>query len=168
MPITFERAWEFFLLPLVVLTLLGLAWPCRRRIGQGLALRVRLILFALIPIAAAGPIGLPDRQVTARQVVMVDTSASVGDAAYAAIERQLGGLSAPQTLVVQFAEQPRLVSAPDQPWLSAADATHGTDLEGALRFAGQLLGATVEGGATVGSRPDSILLVSDGLATEGD
>src|SRR5687768_12956407 len=119
MPTTFERAWVFFLLPLVVLTLLGLAWPGRRRRGQWLAVLVRLILFALITIAAAGPIGLPDRQATARQVVLVDTSASVGDAAYAAIERQLGSLSAPQTLVVQFAEEPRLVSAPDQPWLSA-------------------------------------------------
>ena len=168
MPITFERAWVFFLLPLAVLTVLGLAWPGRRRRGQWLAVLVRLVMFTLITIAAAGPIGLPDRQATARQVVLVDTSASVGEAAYAALERQLGSLSAPQTMVVQFAEQSHLVSAPDQPWPSTADATHGTDLEGALRFAGQLLGTTVEGGATAGSRPDSILLVSDGLATEGD
>jgi hypothetical protein len=168
MPLTFERAWVFFLLPVCGLALLALAWPGRARRGQLVAVLVRLVMFGLILVAAAGPIGLPDRASTARQVVLVDTSASAGTAAYRALEPQLGTLSAPQTMLAQFAEQPHLVSAPDEPWPSTADATSGSDLEGALRFAGQLLGTTVAGGAAPGSRPDSIVLISDGLATEGD
>jgi Mg-chelatase subunit ChlD len=168
MPLTFERAWVFFLLPVVVVALLLLAWPGRRRRGQPLAVLVRLVMLVLLIIAAAGPIGLPDRAATARQVVLVDTSASLGTAGYAALQRQLGGLSAPQTLVAQFAEQPHLVSAPEGAWPSVDDAASGTDLEAALRFAGQLLGTTVEGGQAPGSRPDSVVLISDGLATDGD
>ena len=175
MALTFERAWVFFLLPVLALALLVLAWPGRRRRGQGVAVLVRAIMLVLVAIAAAGPLGLPAAEATARQVVLVDSSASVGTAAYAALQRQLGatgprfrtGVSAPRTLVVQFAEQPHLVSAPDQPWPNAEDSASGTNLEGALRFAGQLLGATVGGGAGA-ARPDSILLVSDGLATSGD
>ena len=167
-PLTFERAWVLFLLPVVVLALLVLAWPGRRRRGQALAILVRLVMFVLILIAAAGPVGLPDRVAAARQVILVDTSASVGAAAYAVLQSQLGGLSAPQSLVVQFAEQPQLVSAPDEPWPALAAAASGSDLEGALRFAGQLLGTSAEGGSAPGSRPDSIVLLSDGLATEGD
>lgn len=168
MPLTFERVWVLFLLPVVGLAVLALAWPGRRRRGQWVAVLVRLVMLALVLIAAAGPIGLPDQAATARQVVLVDTSASVGAAAQAALERQLAQVSAPQTLVVQFGAQPRLVSEPDEPWPALAASAGGTDLAGALRFAGQLLGTTVEGGAAPASRADSIVLLSDGLATEGD
>ena len=45
---------------------------------------------------------------------------------------------------VQFAEQPHLVAAPDEPWPSTADAASGTDLAGDYRAVSAQLGLTAD------------------------
>jgi uncharacterized membrane protein len=124
-------------------------------------------MLSLILVSLAGPVGLAAGSTATRQVILVDRSASVGEAGMAALDPALEGLSSPQTLVAQFAERPGLVTEPDRPWPMPDAPTRGTDLEAALRFGGELLGARPDSNLPP-SPAGTILLISDGLATSGD
>lgn len=167
MTLTFERLWVLLLLPVALLIVAALAWPTRRQRGTWLAALLRVLMLTLLLAALAGPVAMRAGSATTRQVVLVDRSASVGDAGLEALTPALGRLNPPHSLVVQFAERPSLVVEPDEAWPALDAPDRGTDLEAALRFAGELLGARPEGGRPSGEA-GSVLLISDGLATRGE
>ena len=166
MALTFERWWALLLLPaaLLVVALLAALSPARRQRANWLAAGLRWLMLALVVLALAGPVQVGQAALGARQVILVDRSASVGEAAYDALVNELARASSPQTLIVQFADTPALVNAPREDWPAVPSATRGTDVAAALRFAGALLGARA--GDTVSA--GSVLLISDGRATTGD
>ncbi len=167
MTLTFERLWVLLLLPAALLAVVLLAWPTRRQRATWLAALLRFLVLSLVVVALAGPVALAAGSATTRQVILVDRSASAGDAGLTALDAALDRLSPPQTLVAQFAERPGLVTEPRRAWPAPDAPTRGTDLEAALRFAGELLGARPTNNVPPGEA-GSVLLISDGLATRGD
>src|SRR5262245_29491280 len=128
MPLSFERLWMLLLLPVALLAVIALALPTRRQWGTWLAAFLRLLMLSLLIVAMAGPVALAAGSATTRQVVLVDRSASVGEAGLAALDPALGRLNVPQTLVAQFAERPGLVTEPNRDWPAPDAPTRGTDL----------------------------------------
>lgn len=158
MALSFDRPWVLFLLPTLALALLLVAWVKKTRNVLGPALRYGL--FTLLILAAAGPRPFrPKIEVLPRQVIVLDGSASVDPASLAAIQAALStsGLTSDEAVVVQFGQEPRVVGNWAEAWPEAEGGTVGTHIARALDFAGQMTG-----------RSESIVLVSDGLATEGD
>ncbi len=142
--------------PLLVAVTLWWAWRIRAR--SWLAVGVRLVVITLLVLALANPGGQIAAN-SARLVVLVDRSASMNAADLAALQNDIAARFAlPQSLVVQFAAQPQLVADPEADWPEPGDREAGSDIAGALNFAGQLL---------AGGR-GSVLLVSDGAQTTGD
>lgn len=158
MALSFDRPWVLLLLPILALLLVLVAWLRRTRNVLGPA--IRYFLMTLLIIAAAGP-GRVQPQVEAapRQVIVVDGSASVDQAALTAVQAGLAnsGLTNEEAVVVQFGARPHVVGNLAEAWPAAEGATVTTNLEQALDFASQMTDSS-----------ESILLVSDGLATEGD
>jgi len=148
--------WALLLWPLLVALVVG--WARRVKARSGWAVGVRLVIVTLLVLALANPGGQTAANVT-RLVVLVDRSASMSDADLTALQRAIAARFAmPQSLVVQFAAQPQLVPDPKETWLELPDREAGSDIAGALNFAGQLL---------AGGR-GSVVLISDGAQTEGD
>jgi Mg-chelatase subunit ChlD len=141
-----------------LLVALTLWWARRIRARSWSAIGVRLVVITLLVLALANPGGQMAAE-GARLVVLVDRSASMNAAGLAAMQNDIAARFAlPEMLVVQFAAQPQLVVDPEAGWPEPGDREAGSDIAGALSFAGQLLA----GGQ------GSVLLVSDGAQTTGD
>lgn len=158
MAMSFERPWILLLIPALGLVLLLVAWLRRTRNILGPAMRYGLA--TLLLLAAAGP-GRFRQAVEAppRQVIVVDGSASVDPGALAAVQTGLAnsGLTSAEAVIIQFGAEPRVVGNWAEAWPPAQGGTLSTNLEAALDFAAQMAGPG-----------ESVLLVSDGLATDGD
>lgn len=158
MALSFERPWILLILPLLAALLLLIAWF--KRSSQIGALLMRFALVTLLILGAAGPRRFrPDPESLPRQVIVLDGSASVEAGALNAVQQALASarLTADEAVVVQFGLRPSVVGDWATTWLPAEGAAVGTNIERALDFAGQM---TAPG--------ETVLLVSDGLATEGD
>ena len=158
MALTFERPWILLILPVLAVLLLLVAWLKKsRHIAAPL---MRYALMTLLIFAAAGPRRFqPEPEILPRQVIVLDASASVDPGTLTAVQNALAesGLTADEAVVVQFGQKPGVVGNWTETWPAAEGGTVSTNIESALDFVGQM---TAPG--------ESILLVSDGLATEGD
>lgn len=149
-------------MPLAFLLLIPAAafWGLARR-HRGLAGRAVTLL--LLVFALAGP-RLPTREPGGTIYILVDRSASVGDAAASALPQALALLASrrAQVGVITFAEQAQVVSPPGSrpagEFPAAALSPWGTDVASALELALALLPPG----------PGELLLLSDGRATTGD
>ena len=158
MALSFDRPWVLYLLPTLALVLLVVTWLKKTRNVLGPAIRYGL--FTLLILAAAGPKPFrPKAEVLPRQVIVLDGSASVDPTALAAIQQALAAshLTNDEAVVVQFGQEPRVIGNWAEAWPEAGGGTVGTNIARALDFAGEMTNPS-----------ESILLVSDGLATEGD
>jgi Ca-activated chloride channel homolog len=158
MALSFDRPWALLLWPALLVVLFVLA---RRRGLRGmLALALRVAIITLLVLGLAGPTRATSPAEHGRTVILVDRSASINERVLLDVQAAISqaGLTAPETMVVQFGQQPQLVSDPAGAWPSVAGLDQGTDLAAALDFAGQLLA----------SQAGTLILASDGAATTGD
>jgi uncharacterized membrane protein len=147
-----------FLLLLLLLPLGYLLWRWRgARVARGV-LALRLAIVALVVLALAEPLlGRPGGS-DGTQVLLVDQSDSLGETGKAALRQQAGALARSSgARVLYFGAN---TAAPAQDPGAAPPELRGdaSDIAGALRAAGELIGA----------RGGRVLLLSDGGQTRGD
>ncbi len=162
--ITFQQPAALIFLPLLWLALLLLAW--RRRFKPFGAFLLRLLVLVFITLALSRPTLTPPtaasaEEVAQRRILLVDQSASLGTAGQAALRAEAGRLaqeSPSHTELVYFAQRPLVVPPFTSP--ASAEEVGGrlTNLAAALRTGVKLLNG----------QPGRLLLLSDGLANEGD
>ncbi len=153
------------LLLLAWLMLLLISW--RRRFKPFGPLLLRLAIIVLIAAALARPVFVPpgfnsDPQPQERLVLLVDQSASLGQAGQAALRAEAGRLAQenPNSTILFFADRAVVVPAANEarvePELPLNPAY--SNLAGALALGAELLK----------ERPGRLALLSDGLPTGGD
>lgn len=179
--IILQQPWVWPVLLLVWLLLVGAAWQRRfRPFGPFL---LRLLIAVLVTLALARPVFLPpetpaaEAETAERQILVVDQSASLGEAGRQALQGETARLAgqAPGSLTIFFAGQPALALPSDEARPQNSDSTdsmntdsmnvestninpESTDLAQAL-----LLGAEMLTG-----QPGRLVLLSDGRPTVGD
>ncbi len=157
--IVLQQPWLLLILLAAWLLLIGLAW--RRRFRPFGPFVLRLLIAVLVTLALARPIYLPEAtaaedEAPPRQVVLVDQSASLGEAGQQALQAEAARLAqeAPDTLTLLFADRPLLLPAETQLSLNPEI----TDLARALSLGAELLN----------DQPGRLVLLSDGVPTTGD
>lgn len=156
-----------WLLPPLVMLLLALAW--RRRLKPFVPLLLRLIIAALAVLALARPIRLPpaiasDSSTTERLVLLVDQSASLGELRQALRSEAVRlAQASPESEILVFADRPVLLSDPRAPMLNKEAWELRLNPEISNLAEALSLGARLLAG-----QPGRLVLLSDGLATDGD
>jgi Ca-activated chloride channel family protein len=143
-----------FLLLLALLPALALAWRWRGGRIPAAALALRLLSVTLLVVALAEPIRARPSGAPGRLVLLVDQSASLGEAGKAALYTQAAALARAQPDRVKVLYFGANTAAIEDTPIKADN----TDIAGALRAARELAG-------TGGGR---IVLLSDGAQTRGD
>lgn len=165
--VTLQQPAVLIFLPLLWLVLLLLAW--RRRFKPFGAFLLRLLILVFITLALSRPVltppaAAPPEEVAQRRVLLVDQSASLGTAGQAALRAEADRLaqeSPTLTKLVYFAQRPLVVPSQPSPHSSFSEEQVGeqlTNLAEALRTGVKLLNG----------QPGRLILLSDGLANEGD
>ncbi|MEW5956834.1 MAG: VWA domain-containing protein [Chloroflexota bacterium] len=153
-----QQPWLLLILLAVWLLLIGLAWWRRFRPFGPFVLR--LCIAVLVTLALARPVYLPAataaEEPPPRQVILVDQSASLGQAGGLALQAEAARLAraAPGALTLYFAGRPLLLPVASELSLDP----EMTDLARALSLGAELLNA----------QPGRLALLSDGLPTTGD
>lgn len=159
--ITFQTPGVLWLLPLVWLLLMLSAW--RRRFRPFGLFLLRLAIIVLMALALSRPVQSPptpaaetetpaEATVSPRWVLLVDQSASLGRAGQEALRNEATRLAAaaPEAITLFFADRPAMAAAALNP--------ETTDIAGALALGAELLA----------DRPGRLILLSDGLPTDGE
>lgn len=147
-----------FLLLLLALPLGYLLWRRRGpRVTRGV-LGLRLAIVALVVLALAEPLLGRPAGGSGTLVLLVDQSDSLGDAGKAALRQQAGLLARAGDVRTLFFGANSAPAGQDPAAVPAGLRGDASDLAGALRAAGELIGAA-------GGR---VLLLSDGGQTRGD
>lgn len=158
-------------LPLLWLLFLFFAW--RRRFRPFGAFILRLGIIVLVVLALSRPAFVPpsaasQAAASQRLVLLVDQSASLGEAGQQALRAEAARLAqeAPNSLTVYFASRP-VVTAPDLPPETGATTAspEAADLNPTLT---NLAEALTLGAQLLNDQPGRLLLLSDGLANQGD
>lgn len=175
--IVFQNPWALsVVLPLAWLILILYSW--RRRFKPFGAFLLRLIIIVLLAVALAQPASVPAGDIAAsagvpqRLVVLVDQSASLGQAGPQALQAEAARLveNHPDAFTVYFADRPVLVNRV----LTSGDAQAGpaaTTLaqSDTLDFTvSNLAEALTLGAELLHSQPGRLVLLSDGVPTAGD
>jgi len=128
--VIWQNSWALWLLPLIWLLFLGLAWS--RRFKPFAPFLLRLTVFVLLILALAQPAYVPPPSPPLTQgwelnappdsggagggrlVILVDQSASLGEVGQRALQAEAMRLArlSPDSYILQFADQTRLVAAP--------------------------------------------------------
>lgn len=154
-----QNPWALAAFLLAWLLVLLFAWPRRfRPFGPFL---LRLAMVALVGLALARPVYLPPNAAAGPEpepvvVLLVDQSASLGEAGQAALRREASRLARgpAKTITLFFAARPVLGDMPAE----GLPDIERTNLADALEMAGQMLAG----------HTGRVILLSDGLPTEGD
>ncbi|MCK6626341.1 MAG: VWA domain-containing protein [Anaerolineae bacterium] len=163
--ITLQNPWALLALPPLWLLLLAFAW--RRRFKPFGAFLLRLAILILLVVALSRPVFVPpaaasERETPERQILLVDQSASLGLAGQQALRAEAARLAqeSPHTVTVYFADRPFILdqSAPPFEGSSASFDPTISNLASALTTGQQLLNG----------QPGRLVLLSDGLANQGD
>lgn len=163
--IILQNPWALLALPLLWLLLLAFTW--RRRFKPFGAFLLRLAILVLLVVALSRPVFIPpavasETEMTERQILLVDQSASLGLAGQQALRAEAArlGQEASQTVTLYFADRPFILdqSAPPFEGSSGSFDPTSSNLASALTTGQQLLNG----------QPGRLLLLSDGLANAGD
>jgi len=158
--IILQQPWVWPVLLLVWLMLIGSAW--RRRFRPFGPFLLRLLIAVLVTLALARPVFLPpeiptEADTAERRVLLVDQSASLGEAGQQALQAEAARVAgeAPGSLTVFFAGQPHLALTTDELLPLKAESTN-------------LAQALLAGGEMLTGQPGRLVLLSDGRPTAGD
>ncbi len=163
--IIIQNIWALALLLAAWLLLLLISW--RRRFRPFGPFLLRLAIIVLIALALAEPIFVPpatqsDELPRERLVLLVDQSASLGEAGQTALRAEAARLAQenPDSIIVFFADRPVVVPAANQAQVEPElplNPIH-SDLARALALGAELLQ----------EQPGRLVLLSDGVPTAGD
>lgn len=163
--IVIPNTWALALMLAAWLVLLLVGW--RRRFKPFIPFLLRLAIIVLIGLALAEPVFVPpaaqsDELPRERLVVLVDQSASLGQAGQVALRAEAARLAQenPDSTIVFFADRPVVVSAANQAQVEPElplKPIH-SDLAGALALGAELLQ----------EQRGRLVLLSDGLPTGGN
>lgn len=161
-----QNHWALLALPPLWLLLLALAW--RRRFKPFGAFLLRLVILVLVVLALSRPVFVPPAAVAEenrgqeRQILLVDQSASLGLAGQQALRAEAARLvqESPQSVTLYFADRAFVVnqSAPPFEGGNTSFNPDSSNLAAALATGQQLLNG----------QPGRLVLLSDGLANQGD
>ncbi len=170
--ITLQNFWAWsILLPLAWALLIAFSW--RRKFKPFGAFLLRLTIITLLTVALAQPTLVPDivaediSDAAERLVVLVDQSASLGQTGQQSLRAEAARLTQehPDAYVLHFANQPVLVINPLSPPQEQPQTTPGDTLDPTLS---NLAEALVMGGELLNNIPGRLVLLSDGIPTDGD
>lgn len=163
--IILQNPWALLALPPLWLLLLLFAW--RRRFKPFGAFLLRLTILVLLVVALSRPVFVPptiapETETLERQILLVDQSASLGLAGQQALRAEAARLAqeSSQTVTLYFADRPFILdqSAPPFEGSSASFDPTISNLASALTTGQQILNG----------QPGRLVLLSDGLANQGD
>lgn len=160
--IILQNPWALLALPLLWLLLLTFGW--HRRFKPFGAFLLRLAIMVLLTLALSRPVFVPPAAASEdegqeRRVLLVDQSASLSVAGQQALRAEAARLAQafPNTVTLYFANQAVIV-ADASPSLKGAINPEISNLANALATGAQILNG----------QPGRLVLLSDGLATQGD
>ncbi len=166
--IILQNPWALAALPLLWLVLLAFTW--RRRFKPFGAFLLRLTILVLLGLALSRPVLLPPAAASEdksqeQRVLLVDQSASLGAAGQQALRAEAARLAqeSPRTLTLYFADQPVLVNPvePNSPGGTERDLPLNPEIS-------NLAAALATGAQFLDKQPGRLILLSDGLANQGD
>ena len=167
--IALQNSEALLFLPLLWLLLVVFAWPRRFKPFGAFLLRLTIVVCAVL--ALSQPVLLPpaaaaEAEPEARVVILVDQSASLGETGQQALRAEAARLAqeVKGSIILFFADRSIVVNDPLSPPLSGENVA-GLPLNPEVS---NLADALSSGAELLNDQPGRLVLLSDGLATEGN